>query len=255
MDAIVQRTSEGIRRVLETWTSVDTVTVLRFGADRYDPSFFLSFDVFFHTALPESSEREAAFEGVQAFEASLDGGKDRFLLDDIPVRLEYKSIGILDELVDRVLDPEADGYARSTYGLYRIVHSEVVFARSSWLETTRTELESLSEEFWRRRWGVLEARMEHALSDLSTAALAEEELFFQLSLADFLENTLRALFAINHRFEPSGRSMAAEVQHLARIPEEFTSRFEHLLRTESAVKKKQKREIAELIARSLLHLD
>lgn len=255
MEAIVQRTNEHIRSVLESWPTVDTVTVLRFGADRYDPSFFLSYDVYFHTSLPEAAQREAAFETGRAFEASLDGGKDRLLLEDVPVRLEYKSIGIIDELVGLVLDPEADGYARSTYGLYRIVHSDPVFSRSTWLETTRTELANPPEEFWRRRRTVLEARMEHALSDLATAAVAEEELFFQLSLAGFLENMLRALFTINRRFEPSGRTMATEAAALPKLPEEFAGRLEHLLRTDAAVKKNRKREIAQLIARSLLHLD
>lgn len=255
MEAIVRRTNERIRSVLESWPTVDTVTVLCFGTDRYDPSFFLSYDVYFHTTLPESEERETAFEGGRAFEASLDGGKDRLLLDDIPVRLEYKSIGIIDELVGLVLDPEADGYARSTYGLYRIVHSDVVFSRSTWLETTRNELANPPEQFWKRRRHVLEARMEHALSDLASAAVAEEELFFQLSLADFLENMLRALFTINRRFEPSGRMMAAEAETLPKLPEEFASRLENLLRTDAAVKKNRKREIAQLIARSLLHLE
>lgn len=255
MEAIVQRTNDQIRSVLESWSTVDTVTVLRFGTDRFDPSFFLSYDVYFHTSLPESDQREAAFTGGRAFEASLDGGKDRLLLEDVPVRLEYKSIGIIDELVGLVLDPEADGYARSTYGLYRIVHSDVIFARSTWLETTRGELADPPEEFWTRRRRVLEARMEHALSDLATAAVAQEELFFQLSLADFLENMLRALFTINRRFEPSGRTMAAEADTLPKRPEEFASRLEHLLRTDSAVKKSRKREIAQLIARSLLRLD
>ena len=43
MDAIVERTSDRIRSVLEQWDTVDTVTVLKFGSDRYDPSFFISY--------------------------------------------------------------------------------------------------------------------------------------------------------------------------------------------------------------------
>ncbi len=255
MDAIVYRTNDGIQRVVETWKSIDTITVMRFGADRFDPSFFLSYDVYYHATLPERSERESAFETAQAFEASLDGLKDRFILDEVPVRLEYKSIGQMDRLVNRVFDVESSGYPRSTYGLYRIINSDLVLSRSDWLRGVRERLATPPIEFWRRRRSVLESRMEHALSDLASAAVADEELFFQLSLADFLENLLRALFTINRRFEPSGRSMAAAVSTLAVIPEEFSSRLEHLLRTESAVKKNQKREIAELLARSLLHLD
>ena len=76
----------------------------------------------------------------------------------------------------------------------------------------------------------------------------------ELSLGRFLETSCGLMFAINRRFDPPGRLLRTEVGRLPRLPEEFESRFEHLLRQEAAISGSRKRQIAELLARSLLRL-
>lgn len=254
MDAILARTNEMIVGVLENWDQVDTVTFLRFGADRFDPSFFVSYDVYYHGDLPSPAEREVAFPQASAFESTVDGGKDRFLVDDVPVRIEYKSIADVDNLILRARDPGRGGIRGTTYGLYRLVSAEPLVTRSAWLTVIRRSLNDLPSAFWKRRLEVLRAQMEHAFSDLTSAAYAAEDLFYQLALAHFLEASCSLIFALNERFDPPGRLMRDALKALARLPEEFESRLQHLLRSDGSMPVTRKREIAQLIAKSLLRM-
>jgi hypothetical protein len=254
MDAIVEMSNERIRPVLEGWDTVDTVTLLRFGSDRYDPSFFISYDVYYHGSVPDPEAREKAFGFTGAFEATIDGLKDRFLIDDVPVRIEYKAISEVDARISRARNPEIGEFLGTTYGFFRLVNAEILFNRSNWLPVLRRLLAELPEEFWVRRIYTLRAHMEHALSDLTSATYAEEDLFFQLSLARFLETSCGLIVAINRRFDPPGRILRSEVESLPRLPEEFVTRFEHLLRSGDGTTGSRKRQIADLLARSLLRL-
>lgn len=254
MDAILERVGEGVQRVLAAWDIVDTVTVLRFGSDRYDPSFFVSFDVYYHGSLPSAAEREEQFAFTSAYETTVDGQKDRFLHEDVPVRVEYKAIRDVDFQVSKARNPDIGDPVRSTYGFYRLVHSEPVLLRSNWLTVVRRTLAELPDRFWERRVRTLRARMEHTFVDLSSAVYSEEELFAQLSLARFVESVCELLFALNRRFEPAGRGIRAELMDLATLPEEFETRLDHLIGTNSRVGGKRKREIAQLLTRSLLRL-
>lgn len=254
MDAIVATTSSRLVEVLDAWDTVDTVTVLTFGTDRYDPSFFISADVYYHGTVPPVEEREQAFGFAAAFESTVDGRKDRFLVDELPVRLEYKAISDVDRALGVLITPETGDPSDSTYGFYRLQHAEAVMNRSKWLDVVRRQLAEAPEEFWVRRIDALRAHMEHALSDLTSAVYAEENLFYHLSLAAFTEQVCRLLVAVNRRFDPPGRRLHAEIMQLARLPEEFDSRFEHLLGDERSVPRTRKRQIAELMARSLLSI-
>jgi len=254
MDAIVEISSERITEVLHGWDTVDTVTVLKFGADRYDPSFFVSFDVYYHGTVPEPDQREADFAFAAGYEATVDGRKDRFLMDDIPVRIEYKAIREVDAQVAAAGNAEDGDFSGTTYGFFRLIHAEIIMNRSNWLPVVRRILNQLPEAFWIRRIEMLQAHMEHALSDLTSAVYAEENLFYELSLGRFLETSCGLMFALNRRFDPPGRILRAQINELPRLPEEFDSRFEHLLRHDSAVPGSRKRQIAELLARSLLRL-
>lgn len=254
MDAILQRANGSVISVLEQWDTVDTVTALRFGSDRFDPSFFISYDVYYHGSVPPPEERERAFTFAAAFEATVDGQKDRFLLEDIPIRVEYKAISDVDFLIAKARLPDRGEPVASTYGFYRLVSSEIVMHRSNWLPVVKRTLADLPDAFWSRRARILRAHMEHALSDLTSAAYTVEKLFYQLSLARFLETVGGLLFAINHRFEPAGRILHQELQSLPLLPEEFESRFEHLMRHDEAVSSTRKGEIAQLVAKSLLRM-
>lgn len=254
MDAIIERINDYIRTVMQDWDTIDTVTVLRFGLDRFDPSFFISYDVYYHGVFPQLEERQQAFSDTSMLEATVDGQKDRFLFEDVPVRVEYKAITDVDFAVSKARFPEKGDILGTTYGLYRLVTAEAVLQRSTWLTVIRRTLNDLPEGFWTRRVEMLRAHMEHAFSDLSSAVFSDEPLFYQLSLASFLENSCNLLLAVNRRFEPAGRSLRTAISELETLPEEFESRLEHLLGNDPAIKRSRKREIAELIAKSLLRI-
>lgn len=254
MEAILERINNYVQTVMQEWDTVDTVTALRFGSDRFDPSFFVSFDVYYHGTFPDVETRRAAFSDTAMFEATVDGQKDRILFEDLPVRMEYKAISDVDFEISKARVPEKGDILGTTYGLYRLVTADPVLQRSTWLTVVRRTLANLPDEFWTRRVGMLRAHMEHALSDLTSAVFADEPLFYQLSLARFLETSCNLLLAVNRRFEPSGRGLRAAVSELETVPEEFESRLEHLMGSDASMKRSRKREVAELIAKSLLRI-
>src|SRR6056297_2375345 len=254
MDAILERINDYVRSVMQGWDTVDTVTVLRFGSDRFDPSFFISYDVYYHGVFPDVQERRTAFADTTMFEATMDGQKDRFLFEDVPVRMEYKSITEIDVQVTHARFPDKGDLLGTTYGLYRVTTAEPVLQRSTWLTVIRRTLTDLPEAFWIRRIGMLRAHMEHSLSDLTSAVFSDEPLFYQLSLARFLETSCNLLLAVNHRFEPAGRILRDAISSLPTIPEEFESRLEYLMGGDAAIKRNRTREVAELIAKSLVRV-
>ncbi|MFW6228476.1 MAG: hypothetical protein ACOC2V_03370 [Alkalispirochaeta sp.] len=254
MEAIIERINDYVRTIVQGWDTIDTVTVLRFGTDRFDPSFFISYDLYYHGVYPKRRERSEAFSDVSMFEASVDDRKDRFLFEEIPIRMEYKAITDVDLVVSKARNPEKSDVLGTTYGLYRLVTADPVLQRSTWLTVVRRTLGNLPEAFWSRRVDVLRAHMEHALSDLTSAVFADEPLFYQLSLARFLETACNLLLAVNRRFEPAGRGLRAAISELPTVPEEFESRLEFLLGRDPSMKRTRKREVAELIAKSILRI-
>lgn len=233
---------------------MDAVVVLRFGADRYDPSFFISYDVYYSGEIPDAPAREGFFSFAAGFESTLDGQKDRILVDDVPVRLEYKHVETFTSDVERARNPHEGDALINTYGFYRIINGEAILEKSGWLKRTRKSLTALPEEFWTLRIAALRSRMDHVLADLSSSVFADEELFYYLSLAAFLSTLSGLLFSINHRFEPAGRILNDQLQKLPVLPDEFATRLDYLLRTDASVTGKRKREVAELITWSVLRL-
>jgi hypothetical protein len=254
MDAIIERINDYVRTIMQGWDTVDTVTVLRFGSDRFDPGFFISYDVYYHGVFPDVDERRAAFTDTTMFEATVDGRKDRFLFEDVPVRMEYKGITEIDVQISRARYPEKGDFRGTTYGLYRVTTAEPVLQRSTWLTVIRRTLADLPEAFWTRRVDVLRAHMEHSLSDLTSAVFSDEPLFYQLSLARFLETSCNLLLAVNRRLEPGGRLLREAISTLPTVPEEFESRLEYLMGSDAAMKRNRTREVAELIAKSLVRV-
>lgn len=255
MDAILSVTNEKILPLISEWEAVDAVLMLRFGTDRYDPSFFISYDVYYTGTLPVPAEREQKLSFAAGFESTQDGQKDRFLVEDVPVRLEYKEQQAFDEALKNAQDPDEGDPLLNTYGFYRLQRGDVLLERSGWVQRTRGELNTLPDHFWERRIRAFSSRMDHVLADLSSAVFSGEELFYHLSLASFLSALCSLLFAINHRFEPAGRVLNEQMQKLPILPEEFSTRLAYLLRADSAVMTdKRKREIAELVTWSVLRL-
>jgi hypothetical protein len=96
--------------------------------------------------------------------------------------------------------------------------------------------------------------VERALQDLNAAVYREDNIYFVFSSSVFVRSLCAFLFASNHQFEPNGRMLAEQISGLEDLPSEFAGRFESLLRQRSPLDPEQKREIAELLARSILAL-
>lgn len=251
MKAQIQTLLDQIIGIISQWDGVDTVTLMQHERDPYDPYFFLSFDVYTTAPIPNNTERSTAFSFTGAFETST--YKDRFLHDDLPVRLEYKEIQRFDNIINAALKDAVSMRDSGTYAFYRIMKAETIHSTSDWLETARTRLSSLSGNFWDNfRWG-RQAHMEHFLTDLSAAAAMGDELFFLMSASGFISAACGTLFAINHEFEPPPRQFYNRTLALKRKPDTFQGLLESFIRHQDT-SFERKREIAELLARRIVQL-
>jgi len=106
-----------------------------------DPYFALIFDVYYRKPIIPAEERRRLYgDDVLAFETSAQGNKDRFLIGDLPVRIEYKDVGKINELVT-IADSQTDHLwlikDSGTYGFYRLAQEDVLFHRSPWIDEIR----------------------------------------------------------------------------------------------------------------------
>lgn len=236
---------------LVQWERVDCV-VLAYIADTdiLDPYFFVSLDVYYRGELPDVEDRMNMFSDVGAFESSSITSKDRFVIEQVPVRLEYKDIGRIDEILQRTRQNLWVSRQTGTYMFYRIEHGRVLQQKSDWIEQARNQLRQVPDQFWRFLSDATQATMEHYLSDLTAAVIRDDRLFYMISCAGFIKSLLSLLFVVNRRFEPSGRKLYEEVWRLPQLPENFKGRFESFLRDSPEFPPSRKQEIAKLLAKS-----
>jgi hypothetical protein len=251
----VERIAEGIAAICSSWPGVEAVSLGELSdADTLDPYFVLSFDVFHTGSLPDREERRRLFEGSGAFETSRFQTKDRFLVDGLPVRIEYK---LLEDIEALFALGERD-FARlmgvGTYPFHRIETGRLLHDRTGWFAAIRARLQSLPDSMWAGLREVFEARMEHYLTDLGAAARMEDSFFYLESTAGFARHAEAVIFAVNRTFEPSHRSIEARLRSLDHVPADFFGRWEVFLRTDIDMSREQKYEIAKLLAKSILAL-
>jgi len=252
----VERIAETIAATCASWSGILAVGLgERFEEDILDPYFVLSFDVFHEGALPDPQRRAEAFPGAGAFESSMVQAKDRFLLEDLPIRIEYKERAGVESLL-------AFGEAElrllhdtGTYTLFRLQNARILRDDTGWLAATRARLASPPPRLWSGLREISETRMEHFLSDLGAAARMDDDFFFLEARAGFARSTTSLLFAVNHRFEPSHRSLDAKLRDLARIPDNFFGLWEVFLRPDIEMRREQVFEIAGIIAKSVFALE
>jgi len=254
MENIIKSANARLTEVLALWDNVDTITVIHFGENRLDPNFMVSYDVYLTGIIPSAEEREKLFHFGTMFETSVDDGKDRFMIDDLPVRVEYKNRDHVEKQILAAADADRGIRDESTYVYFRIVYSAVVFSRTPWRDQMVRNLSSIPREYWENRTKRLRSRMEHYLGDLTAALYGEDQFFYLISLAGFLNSVCALIFAVNREFETAPRSISSVVQTLPVQPPEFAGRFTNLLRDDTAVSRVRKRELAQLIARSMLYL-
>jgi len=163
--------------LLSSWEGVECITVNEAALpDTLDPYFALILDVFYSSPLPKAEERCHLYgDDVAAFESSAQNEKDRFLIGDIPVRLEYKKTKKIDELVNIACDNLESLWLikdSGTYGFYRLVNCDIIFSRSNWIHDIRKRLENVGNYFWTEMRGTVQSKMEHFLSDLGSGVFS-----------------------------------------------------------------------------------
>jgi hypothetical protein len=245
--------------ILSQCPGVDCITLNEAALpDTLDPYFALILDVFYSGPIPGAEERCRLYGGdVAAFESSGQNEKDRFLIGDIPVRLEFKFTGKIEELVS-IADTRQEFLwlirDSGTYGFYRLVHGEVVFSHSSWIYEIRRRLETLGDQFWTETRSAIQSKMEHFLSDLGAACFQGDEFHYLIASAGFIKTACLTLFCVNRRFEPSHRAYYKQVWELPVLPESFRAEIETFLGGGPEMTMERRFAVAKLIARSVVAL-
>lgn len=255
----VERLADGLAGVLSSWPMVECVTLGEHSEeDVLDPYFAIVVDVYHREAVPQARERQTSFAASLgdpgAFESSSINPKDRFFLEGLPVHVDYKSAGSIDEFLGRGLDLVWILKNSGTYMFYRLQKCRVLFQRNDWLDGVRRRIADLPSEYWGALYDAFIAKMEHYLADLGAAAIRDDGFFYLESSAGFARSAAAAIFMKNHRFEPSLRAFESQLERLPRLPDDFTGRWETLLRSDLDISRSQKYEVAQLIARSIIQL-
>ncbi len=249
----VQKISATLSERLSGWKEVDSITAMKAAdEDLTSPYFFISLDVYYRGDIPPAETRQKLFSDAGAFESSSHGKKDRFFMDDIPVRIEFKDM----ERINHILNINPDNFwtfrATGTYMFYRIMNGRVLFQKSPWLNQVREKLAEIPEHFWTLLINSCLTTMEHYLVDVKSSAVLGDQLFYTLSLSGFLKSFISLMFAINHTFEPSSRNLKSQMDSLSLTPEHFKSRFGILFSDQEEMSPERKAEICELLARSVI---
>ena len=254
-----QKLVERFTGLISQWPGVECITLNEAAqADILDPYFALILDVFISAPIPDALNRCYAYgNDVAAFESSGQNEKDRFLIGDIPVRLEYKDIKNVKELVS-IVDTNINSLwlikDSGTYSFYRLAHGDVIFSRGTWIHDIRKQLEKTSEMFWLETRGSAQSKMEHFLSDLGASSFQGDEFHYLLASAGFIKMACLTLFCVNRRFEPSHRAYYRQVLELPVLPKAFAAQLENFLDTETDASMERRFKLATLIARGIVAL-
>ncbi|MDX9956917.1 MAG: DUF4037 domain-containing protein [Clostridia bacterium] len=252
----VDRLTNRLTAIISSWPGVECILSCECGeTDTIDPYFALILDVYCSGHIPDDASRQSAFGDPGAFESSRGREKDRFFIDGLPVRVEYKRTSGIEDLLDNKFDSMWVFRGAGTYMLYRIVNGKVLYQRSDWINRVRNGLADTPADFWERLVETHMLKMEHCLSDLGGAAFKDDRYFFIVSLSGFVRSCASALFARNQQWEPSDRNLTEALLELSCLPEDFSGRWESLLRTDGSLNPERKYQIAQLIARSMFAQD
>ncbi len=241
------------------WPGVECVSLNEAALpDTLDPYFALILDVYYTGVIPSPEERKNQYGGdIAAFETSSQGNKDRFLVGDIPVRVEFKSTQKIDDLVD-IADTKREMLwlvkDSGTYGYYRLANGEILYSRNEWIKGVQKRLIELSDDFWQQMRDSSQSKMEHFLSDLGAAFIQEDDFHYLIASSGFIKNACLTLFCINHCFEPSHKAYYNHIMKLQVLPDSFPSYLESFLRNDAEMTAERKYYLAQLIAKGIVVL-
>lgn len=242
--------------VLSAWDGVEAITLNEAAEeDTLAPHFALAIDVYHALPVPDAETRRVQYGKVEAFETTL--SKDRFLVGDFPVRVEFKQTAKIAETVSIACGKRESLWLikdAGTYGFYRLVAGTVLFSRSGWLSGIKKSLATLGVGFWDELRWAYQSKMEHFLSDLGAALFVDDPFYFLVSSSGFIKTAALTLFCVNRRFEPSHRFYYKQVCSLPVLPDSFAAQIETFLRPASEVTPERKYGVARIIARGIVAL-
>lgn len=251
----VERIARSLTDVLKSWESVECVGVCEQSeGDVLDPYFALVLDVYYRGSVPPLDERKKAFGEPGAFESAEVQFKDRFFLEGLPIRIEYKKVESVEQFLSQGTEYLWILQNSGTYIFYRLASALVLWQRSDWVDGAKRRLSELSPAFWKGLREAFQTKMEHNLADLGAAAYQNDGFFYLVSMGGFLRYAAATLLMINRRFEPSHRGIEAHLSSLARLPDDFQGRWETLVRFDASMSREQKYKVAELLAKSIIAL-
>jgi hypothetical protein len=253
----VKRLTDRFTKMLSSWDCVECVSLNEAALPgTLDPYFALIIDVFHSGTIPDVSDREKQYGAdTGAFESS--GNKDRFLAGKLPVRVEFKSIKNIEDIVSIVTGGNGRLWLikdSGTYAFYRLCNGDILFSRNGWIDTIRERLGRPHEEFWTAMRQANQSKMEHFLSDLGAALINGDDFFYLMSEAGFIKMACLTLFCINRRFEPSHRAYYKQVTELPVKHDAFCAQLETILRNDDDITMERRYALAQLIARGIIPL-
>lgn len=254
----VRELADKLVSAISAWEQVECICLNEAATtDTLDPYFALILDVYIRGQIPPESVRVAAFPPHSVFETSPTSTKDRFMVADLPVRIEYKMVDRVEELTAIALRSGSDLWKirdSGTYMFYRLVHCKPLFQRTDWLVAETGKLSDLGNSFWSRMRLFYQSTMDHYLSDLGASILRDDAFHYMISASNFIKYACATLFMENGQFEPSHRGYLDQIAALKTLPDDFAGRFESFLRPDSELPPARKYEIAKLIACSIVNL-
>jgi len=245
--------------LLSSWKGVECITLNEAAMpDTLDPYFALILDVFCDGSIPKAEERCRLYgDDVAAFESSGQSEKDRFLIGDIPVRLEFKKTKKIEELVN-IASSKHDNFwlikDSGTYGFYRLANCEIIYSRTKWINNIRKHLTQIGDKFWIEMRDAVQSKMEHFLADLGAACFQGDKFHYLIASAGFIKSACLTLFCINRHFEPSHRAYLKQVLELPNLPESFTAEFETFLGSETSIASDSRFHLAKIIAQKIIQM-
>lgn len=244
-----------LQKTISGWPSVECIAVdPRAEINDLDPYFALVIDVYHRGAIPSASIRRSAFGDPGAFETAASGTKDRFFLDELPIRIEYKEIEALERLLERPTQNLKILKNSGTYTFYRLETNRILFDATGWGQRTRAKLGDFPEEAWLALGDSFRSKMEHYLADMGAASLSGDKYFLLLSEAGFLRYAAAAVFMANRKFEPSHREIESLLKTLPLVPEGFWAAWDVILQKERQMPAPKRFEVARLLASSVYSL-
>lgn len=248
-------TDELVNRISQ-WDTVEVVTCTDVSSmDIYDPYFSITLDVYYRNdGIPPGNERRELFSDTNFFESSTVAQKDRFMMNDFPVKIEYKEMNRIEKLITEFDNPDSIYREKGTYLFHRLEQGILLYEQSDWLDSIRKKLQNMPEMFWSIFREASQSRMEHFLNDLGASVYQKDSLFYKISMAGFLKYVCCTLFAINKEFEPSSKRFHELIGKLPVLPAGFMANFEILLRMDDNLPIEKNREVAQLLAKGIIRL-